>query len=171
MIYHFLVESKPHERIDLLIIPPPLFVQILKTRPPPLILGGGLWSCTQNLHIHTFCTQTYHLLKNCHMKWLSEMTMLLKGRKPDKFESHISLKLSFTNIRGLCSNFVKCESFVKSSSPDILALFKTNLDDLIDFDNLSMRSFLSLIQKDSVTHIYGLSVCMKEGLPFPWNYL
>ena len=40
MTYHFLVESKPHERIDLLIITPPLFVQILKTRPPPLILGG-----------------------------------------------------------------------------------------------------------------------------------
>ena len=105
------------------------------------------------------------------MKWLSEMTMLLKGRKPDKFESHISLKLSFTSIRGLCSNFVECESFVKSSSPDILALFETNLDDLIDFDNLSVRSFLSVIQKDSVTHMYGLSVCMKEGLPFAWNYL
>ena len=31
-------------------------------------------------------------------------------RKLNNFESHSSLKLSFTNIRGLRSNFVKCES-------------------------------------------------------------
>ena len=32
-------------------------------------------------------------------------------RKLNNFESQSSLKLSFTNIRGLRSNFVKCESF------------------------------------------------------------
>ena len=30
-----------------------------------------------------------------------------------------------------------------------------------------MRSCLPLIQKDSVTHMYGLAVYVKEGLPFP----
>ena len=47
---------------------------------------------------------------------------LSKGHKPDKFESHNSLKLSFTNVRGLRSNFVECESFLESNSPDILDL-------------------------------------------------
>ena len=40
------------------------------------------------------------------------MAILSKGCKPDSFESHISLKLSFTNIDGLSSNFVECESFL-----------------------------------------------------------
>ena len=40
-----------------------------------------------------------------------------KGCKPDNFESHNSLKLSFTNIWGIHSNFVQSESFLKSNSP------------------------------------------------------
>ena len=48
------------------------------------------------------------------------MAILSKACKPDNFESHNSLKLSFTNIRGLCSNFVDCKSFLESNSPDIL---------------------------------------------------
>ena len=57
------------------------------------------------------------------------MAILSKACKPDNFESHNSLKLSFTNIRGLRSNFVDCESFLESNSADILALCETNLDD------------------------------------------
>ena len=60
------------------------------------------------------------------------MTIISKGYKLDNFESHNSLKLSFTNIRGLCSNFVECKSFLESSSPEILALCETNLDDSIN---------------------------------------
>ena len=52
------------------------------------------------------------------------MAILSKGCKPDKFESHNSLKLSFANICGLRSNFVDCKFFLKSNSPDILALFR-----------------------------------------------
>ena len=33
----------------------------------------------------------------------------------DKFESHNFLKLSFTNIWGLCSNSVECESFLNQT--------------------------------------------------------
>ena len=40
------------------------------------------------------------------------MAILSKGCKPDDFEPHNSLKLSFINIQGLHSNFVKCESFI-----------------------------------------------------------
>ena len=95
------------------------------------------------------------------------MAILSKAYKPDNFELHNSLKLSFTNIRGLRSNFVDCESFLESNSPDILALCETNLDDSIDSDNFSVRGYLPLIQEDSSTHIHGLTVYVKEGLPFP----
>ena len=78
-------------------------------------------------------------------------TTLSKGCKPDNFESHNSLKLSFINIQGLLSNFVECESFFESKSRDIVALCETNVDDSIDLD---------------ITHMHGLEVYMKEGLPF-----
>ena len=79
------------------------------------------------------------------------MAILSKACKPDNFESHTSLKLSFTNIQGL----------------DILALCETNLDDSIDSGNLSVRGYLPLIRKDSGTHMHGFAVYVKEGLPFP----
>ena len=94
------------------------------------------------------------------------MAILSKVCKSDNFESHNSLKLSFTNIRGLRSNFVDCESFLESNSPEILALCETNLDDSIDSGNFSVRGYLPLIRKDSSTHMHGLAVYVKEGLPF-----
>ena len=72
-------------------------------------------------------------------------TILSKACKPDNSQSHNPLKLSFTNIRGLRSNFVDCESFLESNSPDILALCETNLDDSIDSGNSSVRGYLPLI--------------------------
>ena len=48
------------------------------------------------------------------------MVILSKGCKPDNFEPHNSLKLSFTKIHGLRSNFVECGSFLESKSPDFL---------------------------------------------------
>ena len=86
--------------------------------------------------------------------------------KPDNFESYNSLKLSFTNIPSLRSNFVDCKSFLGSNSPHILALCETNLGDSIDSRNLSVRGYLPLIQKHSSTHMHGLAVYVKEGLPF-----
>ena len=97
------------------------------------------------------------------------MAILSKACKPDNFESHNSLKLSFTNIWGLRSNFVDCESFLESNSPDILALCETNLDDSIDSGNFSVRVHLLLTWKDSTTHLHGLAVYVKERLPFAWD--
>ena len=94
------------------------------------------------------------------------MAVLLKGCKPDNFELHNSLKLRFTNIWGHRSNFADCESFLESNFPDILALCQTNLVDSIDYGNFSGRSYLSLIWKDSTTHMRGLAVYVKEGLLF-----
>ena len=85
-----------------------------------------------------------------------------KAVKNDKFVTNkTTLKLSFTNIRGLRSNFVYCESFLETNSPDILALCEN-----IDSSNFSLRGYLPLIQKDSSTHMHGLAVYVKEGLPF-----
>ena len=90
------------------------------------------------------------------------MAILSKACKPDNFESHKSLKLSFTNIQGLRSNFVDCKSFLESNSPDILALCETNLDNSIDSGNFSVRGYLPLIRKDSSTHMHGLTVYVKD---------
>ena len=94
------------------------------------------------------------------------MAIVLKACKPESFESHNSLKLSFTNIRGLHSNFVDCKSFLESNSPDILVLCETNLDDSIDSGNFSMKGYLPFTRKESSTHMHGLTVYVKEGLPF-----
>ena len=94
------------------------------------------------------------------------MAILSKGSKPYNFEPNNSRKRSFTNIRGLCSNFVECESFLESNSPNILALREASLDDSTDSGNFSVRGYLPLIRKDYITHMHGLAVYVKEGLSF-----
>ena len=94
------------------------------------------------------------------------MVILSKACKPDNFESDNSLKLSFTNISGIYSNFIDCESFLECNSSDILALCETNLDDSIDSGNFSVRGYLPLIWKDSSTYMHDLAVYVKEGPSF-----
>ena len=97
------------------------------------------------------------------------MAILSKACKVDNFELHNSLKLSFTNIWGICSDFVGCKTFLESNPPEIFALCETNLDDSIDSGNLSVKGNLSVIQKDSSTHMHDLAVFVKDGLPFAWD--
>ena len=70
-------------------------------------------------------------LMNSHLSvsglFLTHKIALLS--KDTNFKSHNSLKLSFINIWGICSDFVECESFLEPDSPDILVLCDTNLDD------------------------------------------
>ena len=75
------------------------------------------------------------------------MAISSKVCNPDNFELDNSLK-TLTNLRGLPSHFVECESFLEWNSPDIFALCDTNLDDLIDSGNFSVRDYLPLTQKD-----------------------
>ena len=108
----------------------------------------------------TFLFLTYlNLLNYDHI-------ILSKACKPDNFALCNSLNLSFTNIWELRLNFVDCESFLESNSPDILAVCETNMDGLIESGNSSVRGYLPLIQKDFSTHMHGLTVYVKEGLPF-----
>ena len=86
------------------------------------------------------------------------MAILSKRCKPNNFEPHNSLKLSFTDILDLRSNFVRSESFLEANSPNILSLCETNLVESIVSGNFSVRGYLPLIGKDSVTHMHGLAV-------------
>ena len=52
---------------------------------------------------------------------------------------------------------------------DILTLCETNLGDSIDSGNFSVRGYLPLIQKDSNSHMHGLAVYVKKGIPFAWD--
>ena len=97
------------------------------------------------------------------------MAILSEACKPDNFESHNSLKLSFKNIRGLRSNFLDCEFFLELNFPDNLAQCEINLDDSIGSGNFSVRGYLPLIQKDSSAHMHGPANYVKEGLPFERN--
>ena len=90
-----------------------------------------------------------------------------KGCKLDNFESRNSLKFSFTDIRGLHSDFSECKFFLESNSPDILSLCETNLNDSVGSGNFSVSDgYLPLIREDCVTHMHGLAVYLKEGLDF-----
>ena len=91
------------------------------------------------------------------------MTILSKGCKPVNFEAHNSLKFNLSNISGLCLNFFECEYVLESNAPDIITLCETNMDDSIDSSNFSVRSYFPLIQKDSVTRMHGLAVCLYKG--------
>ena len=62
-------------------------------------------------------------------------------RKLKNLESHNSLKPCLSNVRGLHSNVVECESFPESNSPDIPVLCETNFYDSIDHSNF----FVSVI--------------------------
>ena len=99
------------------------------------------------------------------------MAIVSKACTPDNFELHNSLKLSCTNICSVRSNFVDCESFLESNYPEILALCETNLDDLIDSGNFSVRGYLPLICKSSTTHMHGPAVYVKEDFLLHGTYL
>ena len=69
------------------------------------------------------------------------MAIFSKACIPDNFESHNSLKLSFTNSQGLHSNFLDCES----SASDKAKLFAKNFskNSNLDDSGISLPVFLS----------------------------
>ena len=86
------------------------------------------------------------------------MALLSKDCKPDNSKSHKSIKRSFSNTQVLCSNFLEYEFSPESNSPYIFGLCETKLLESIDY--------LPLMRKDSVSHMHGLAVCLKERLLF-----
>ena len=59
------------------------------------------------------------------------MVVLSKACKTDNFESHYSLKLSFTNIRGLRSNLVDHQSSLNQTLTLLLCVRQTWMTQLI----------------------------------------
>ena len=92
--------------------------------------------------------------------------MLSKACEADNFELYNSVKPSVMNFWGSHSSFTDCESFLESNSRDIQALSETNLDGSIDTGDFFVRRYHPLIWKDSSSHMHGLPVYVKEGLPF-----
>lgn len=79
------------------------------------------------------------------------------------------MHIGLYNIQGLNSNFSGCESFLEWKSSDILSSYKTNMGDSIDSSNLSVRRYLPLIWKSSITNMIGLVVYEKVGHYFAWE--
>ena len=75
------------------------------------------------------------------------MPKLLKVRNTGNLESHNSLKLNSISIQSSSSNFLYCHSL----------------------DSNTVRFYLHLIQKDSVTHMHCLIVHMQDKVPFTHN--
>ena len=82
-----------------------------------------------------------------------------KACKPENFESHNSLKISFTNIRDLRSNFVDVNLSLNQTRPTFLLYARQTW---ITQLNLAISHVHS-------THVHGLAVYVKEGLPFARN--
>ena len=97
---------------------------------------------------------------------VNNIFVLSKISKPEHLKSHNLLKVSFSNIRDLRTNFLQCESFLLSQSLDILTLCETNIDDSIHANHHSFYHYLPLIRKDSSTHMHGLGRFVKSSPPF-----
>ena len=91
-------------------------------------------------------------------------------RIADCFQSHGSLKLSFTSIQFLCLNFVECKFFLESKSQIsniksllMSLLYMRNLDDSIHSGSFSMSDFF-LCTERILLLMHGLVVHVKEGI-------
>ena len=94
---------------------------------------------------------------------MTKVSKTIKHKKP--LTSPSSLNLSFTNIRGLRSNFSSVESYLLQSSPDLLALCETNLSSAVSSCDLSVDGYLPLVRKDSNSHMLGLGVYIRKNSP------
>ena len=109
----------------------------------------------------------FNLFKLGH---IINMAILSKVGKPDNFESCNSLKLSFGRYSRPLFEF--CWLWIV---PWIKLWWHScsmwDKPGWLNFDsgNFFVRGYLPLIQKDSSTHMHGLAVYVKEGLPFAWD--
>ena len=109
----------------------------------------------------------FNLFKLGH---IINMAILSKVGKPDNFESCNSLKLSFGRYSRALFEF--CWLWIV---PWIKLWWHScsmwDKPGWLNFDsgNFFVRGYLPLIQKDSSTHMHGLAVYVKEGLPFAWD--
>ena len=108
-----------------------------------------------------------HSLLFCFWPILTQwiMAILSKGCKPDNFESHKSLKLSFRNVRGL---YLSLNQTLLTFLLYVRQTWMTWFNQVksIDSSNFSVRGYLPLIQKNYITYMHGPAVYVKERLLF-----
>ena len=92
------------------------------------------------------------------------MSPTLSKPKPDKTKSPKPLNISYTNIRGLRTNFKDLQAYMSDNKPDILALCETNLHEGILDSDFLIQGYLPIHRKDS-THMHGLGVYVRDSLP------
>ncbi|XP_065680992.1 uncharacterized protein LOC136094820 [Hydra vulgaris] len=111
------------------------------------------------------CTEYYLCFESSSLTnfKMNKVTKTIKHKKPQSSPS--SLNLSFTNIRGLRSNFSSVESYLLQSSPDLIALCETNLSSAVSSYDLSVDGYLPLIRKDSNSHMLGLGIYISKNSP------
>ena len=81
--------------------------------------------------------------------------------------SSTSFKISYTNIRGLRSNFPEVAAHVEEARPDFFSLCETNLGSEVCCDDLHLPGYSPIITKDDRLgrQGHGLAVFIKDGLP------
>ena len=94
------------------------------------------------------------------------MAILSKGLKPDN-KVHSSLELGLTNIRGLCSNFVECQSFSLNQTLVALLLYVRQawITQIWQFLCEGLSSF------NLIGHSYVWSYSLKKGFLLHETYI
>jgi len=73
--------------------------------------------------------------------------------------------LSFGNIRSLRDKFADVESYLHLNKPDIFGLSETALNESVPNSDLIIPGYLPLIRKDSIKHMHGLGIYVRDNLP------
>ena len=68
-------------------------------------------------------------------------------------------------------NFVDCESFLESNSPDILVLRETNMDDSVVSSNFSVRGYFLQSERILVLICMVLQFMLKKDFLLHRTYL
>ena len=95
------------------------------------------------------------------LTYFYKIAILAKRYKPDNVESQNSLKLSFTNIRGFCSNFAECQSFLEANSWHSCSMW-----DKLGWLNMFWKFLcqkLSSFNPNRFCHLYAWSSKLCEG--------
>ena len=89
--------------------------------------------------------------------------------KPGNQKSPKPLKIAYTNVRGIRSNWNQVEAFAHRSTPDIFALCETNLNPLVSDSDVSLVKYgylpVEKYRKDSSINMHGLIIYVRDNLP------
>ena len=93
------------------------------------------------------------------------MTQTRKKAKPKHVNTKVntSYTISYTNIRGLQSNFPELQSHILQTKPDVLFVCETG--HLNDLGSLRVDGYNDPTKKDDSRHGHGLAIYIKNDFP------